>query len=627
MQQGFIKCAVATPRITVADCNQNAKAILETVDRAEKDGAKILVLPELSLTGYTCGELFHLSRLQKAAVEGLSSIAKATENRDMLLVLGLPLSVKGALYNAAAVLHRGKILGIVPKTHLPNYGEFFEKRYFSPAPAETCTLDLLGQQVPFGSRLLFACNTLPQLILGVEICEDLWAPVPPSTGLALAGATVIANLSASPEAAGKAVYRKNLVSSHSARITAGYLYASAGEGESTTDLVCSGHNMISEAGQLLAEAAPFGEGYALSEIDLDYLIRERQRLVKPLEAEGYATVPFTLDLEETTLTRTYSKTPFVPEKRAQARERAEELLEIQAQGLKKRLAHTGCKAVLGISGGADSTMALLVCLRALELLGRPKTDLIPVTMPCFGTSHRTRSNAERLCELLGVPCRVIDITAAVTQHLKDLNHPLDVPDTAFENAQARERTQVLMDLANMENALVIGTGDLSELALGFATYNGDHMSMYGVNAGLPKTAIRSMLTLLAPRYGDGAEKVLLDVVATPVSPELLPATDGVSPQITEEVVGPYELTDFFLYHLLRRGAEPAKILRLARYAFKKEYEEAVIEGWLKGFLRRFFTQQFKRSCLPDGPKVGSVCLSPRGGWMMPSDAAYSHWRL
>ena len=627
MQQGFIKCTVATPRITVADCNQNAKAILETVCRAEKDGAKILVLPELSLTGYTCGELFHLSRLQKAAVEGLSSIAKATENRDMLLVLGLPLSVKGALYNAAAVLHRGKILGIVPKTHLPNYGEFFEKRLFSPAPAEVCTLDLLGQQVPFGSRLLFACDTLPQLILGVEICEDLWAPVPPSTGLALAGATVIANLSASPEAAGKASYRKNLVGSHSARITAGYLYASAGEGESTTDLVCSGHNMISEAGQLLAEAAPFGEGYALSEIDLDYLIRERQRLGKPLEAEGYTTVPFTLDLEETTLTRTYSKTPFVPEKRAQARDRAEELLEIQAQGLKKRLAHTGCKAVLGISGGADSTMALLVCLRALELLGRPKTDLIPVTMPCFGTSHRTRSNAERLCELLGVPCRVIDITAAVTQHLKDLNHPLDVPDTAFENAQARERTQVLMDLANMENALMIGTGDLSELALGFATYNGDHMSMYAVNAGLPKTAIRSMLTLLAPRYGDGAEKVLLDVVATPVSPELLPAADGVSPQITEEVVGPYELTDFFLYHLLRRGAEPAKILRLARYAFQKEYEQAVIEGWLKGFLRRFFTQQFKRSCLPDGPKVGSVCLSPRGGWMMPSDASYSHWRL
>ena len=628
MRQGFLKCAAATPVVTVADCSANVAAILKVVERAESDGVKLLVLPELTVTAYTCGDLFLQYRLQRAALEALDKIANATAESDMLLLVGLPLSVEHTLFNAAVLLHHGRPLGAVPKTMLPNYGEFYEKRIFAPAPERNLTAEILGCRVPFGNQLLFACENMPEFVLGVEICEDLWSPLPPSTGLAAAGATVIANLSASDEAVTKSACRRMMVQSQSARTTSAYIFACAGEGESTSDVVFPGHNMLFEAGVLLSESAPFTSGYALSEPDLQYIVHERQRLTRCIERDSdFTVVPFTLDLEETKLTRTFWRTPFVPPEEAEAAERSREIFRIQAEGLKKRIAHTHAKhAILGVSGGVDSTLALLVAVEAMRLLNRPASDVIAVTMPCFGTSKRTRGNAEKLCALLGIPCRTIDIKASVEKHLEDLGHPQDVADTAFENAQARERTQILMDLANMENGLVIGTGDLSELALGFATYNGDHMSMYAVNGGVPKTTIRSMLLSLGKEYGGALEDVLSDIVDTPVSPELLPAKDGVSTQITENLVGPYELTDFFLYHMLRRGEERQKIARLAYYAFEGGYSEETIAKWLDGFLRRFFAQQFKRSCMPDGPRVGSVSLSPRGDWRMPSDASAAEWR-
>jgi len=586
------------------------------------------VLPELGLPGYTCGDLFFQDALQRAAVNGLSEILKASRSYDMLVVLGMPLSMPTGLFNCGIVLHKGCLLGVVPKTVLPNYREFSEKRFFSPAPQETTSIKLLGQTVPFGNKLLFACDTMPELILGVEICEDLWSPIPPSTALAQNGASLICNLSASNEAVTKADHRRALVETHSARLLCGYLFASAGTGESTTDMVFSGHDMLCESGTLLAESKPFGPGYAVSEFNLPLILRERCRLGRSgAPSKDFTIIPFSLDPAPAKLTRAYWKTPFVADTADERAARCDTALTIQAHGLKKRIAHTGVqKVVLGISGGLDSTLALIVAKEAMALLGRPASDVLAVTMPCFGTSKRTRSNAERLCEALDVPCRTIDITAAVTQHLKDLNHPLDVADTAYENAQARERTQVLMNLSNMENALVVGTGDLSELALGFATYNGDHMSMYGVNAGIPKTFMRSMLTILADRAGGELGSVLHDIVDTPVSPELLPGKDGEIAQITEDIVGPYELHDFFLYHTVRNGESREKILHLANYAFHGEYSEEVIAKWLDVFYRRFFSQQFKRSCMPDGPRIGNVSLSPRGDWRMPSDASAAAWR-
>jgi len=628
MHYGFLKSAVATPEITVADCKKNANAILRCIERAADDGVRLLVLPELCITGYTCGDLFFQDALQRAAIDALAVVLEKSREHDMLILLGMPLATPTGLYNCGIVLQKGKILGVVPKTVLPNYGEFYEKRTFSPAPQQTTQIRLLGQTVPFGNKLLFACETLPELILGVEICEDLWSPLPPSTMLVQNGAGIICNLSASNEAITKADHRRKLIEVHSARLLCGYLYASAGEGESTTDVVFSGHNMLFENGTLLAESKPFSGGYAVSEFNLPRILRERRRLGRGgAPSAEYQTIPFSLELKPTKLTRTYWKTPFVADTQQEREARCDTALAIQANGLKKRIAHTGVKkVVLGISGGLDSTLALIVAKEAMTLLNRPATDVIAVTMPCFGTSKRTRSNAERLCEALGVPCRTIDITAAVTQHLKDLNHPLDVPDTAFENAQARERTQVLMNLSNMENALVVGTGDLSELALGFATYNGDHMSMYGVNAGIPKTFMRSMLSILADRAGGALGSVLHDIVDTPVSPELLPGKDGEIAQITEDIVGPYELHDFFLYHTVRHGESREKILHLANYAFAGDYSEETIAKWLDVFYRRFFSQQFKRSCMPDGPRIGNVSLSPRGDWRMPSDASAAAWR-
>ena len=630
MKYGFIKVAAASPALRVADCRYNAEQSVAAMQRAAAAGVRLLVLPELGLTGYTCGDLLLQPVLQQGALHALQTLLAVSAGLPMTTVAGLPLEVEGKLYNCAAVLHGGKILGVVPKTNLPNYGEFYEVRWFTPAPAEAKAISLLGQQVPFGTDLLFCCRELPEYKLAVEICEDLWVALPPSTRHAMAGATVIANCSASDETIGKAEYRRELITGQSARLMAGYLYADAGRGESTTDMVFAGHDLIAENGRLLAETALFTNEMIVTEIDVHRLTAERRRTNtwRAADSAGYTIIPFSLPAEVTPLTRLIDPHPFVPADSAERKQRCEAILTMQAEGLRRRLEHIGCPcAVLGISGGLDSTLALLVAVRALDLLGRPRTDMIAVTMPGFGTTRRTRSNAELLCEKLGVTLRTVSIAAAVRQHFKDIGHDESVTDTTYENAQARERTQVLMDIANQENGIVVGTGDLSELALGWATYNGDHMSMYGVNGSIPKTLVRYLVRHAAETCGDEAlAAVLYDILDTPVSPELLPADEGGRiAQKTEDLVGPYELHDFFLYHFIRYGCPPQKLLYLAENAFAGRYDRAVILKWLRTFCRRFFQQQFKRSCLPDGPKVGSVTLSPRGDWRMPSDASAALW--
>ena len=546
-----------------------------------------------------------------------------------MALMGLPLMVRGKLYNCAAVLCRGQLLGLVPKTYLPNYGEFYEKRQFTPGSTEGEWVNVCGQDVPFGTSLLFRCRQMPSFVLGVEICEDLWSALPPSTFHALAGATVIANLSASDETVGKAEYRRSLVSNQSARLLCGYLYASAGHGESTQDMVFAGHDLIAENGALLAETSPFEGGWAETELDCQRMESERARNTSfEPSAEGYLTVDFDLALTETKLSRWVDPTPFIPHDERRRAERCELILKMQADGLAKRLEHAHAKtAVIGISGGLDSCLALLVAVRAMKQLGRPTSDVLAVTMPCFGTTHRTRSNAEILCDELAVSFTEIDIANTVHSHFKDIGQDESVLDVTFENGQARVRTLELMDTANRTGGLVVGTGDLSELALGWATYNGDHMSMYGVNTGVPKTLVRHIVQYVADTCGnDTLRDVLVDILDTPVSPELLPtAADGTIAQQTEKLVGPYELHDFYLYYVLRFGFSPTKIYHLARTAFDGRYEPEVLLAWLKNFYRRFFAQQFKRSCLPDGPKVGSVTLSPRGDWRMPSDACNTLW--
>ena len=547
-----------------------------------------------------------------------------------MALVGLPLLVRGKLYNCAAVLCRGRLLGLVPKTYLPNYGEFYEKRQFTPGSTEVETLTVCGQQVPFGTSLLFRCREMPSFVLGVELCEDLWSALPPSTFHALAGATVIANLSASDETVGKAEYRRALVANQSARLLCGYLYASAGHGESTQDMVFAGHDLIAETGTLLAETAPFAGGHAETELDCQRMESERARNTSfEPSTDGYQTVDFSLTLTNTALTRFVDPTPFVPGDPQRRAERCELILKMQADGLAKRLEHAHAKtAVIGISGGLDSCLALLVAVRAMKQLRRPTTDVLAVTMPCFGTTRRTRSNAEILCEELHVSFSEIDIANTVHSHFADIGQDESVLDVTFENGQARVRTLELMDTANRTGGLVVGTGDLSELALGWATYNGDHMSMYGVNAGVPKTLVRHLVRYEADIAAtDALRTVLLDILDTPVSPELLPAKDGEIAQKTEDLVGPYELHDFYLYYVLRFGFGPAKIFRLAKAAFagRAEYPDEVLYKWLRNFYWRFFAQQFKRSCLPDGPKIGSVTLSPRGDWRMPSDAAAALW--
>ena len=633
MKDGFISVACGAPKLRLVDCDYNAEQTFLMMRAAEKAGVKVLVLPELGLTGYTCGDLFYQNSLLRGAEQALSTVLEATRNLEVVTAVGLPLRVKDRLYNCAAVIQKGQILGLVPKTHLPNYGEFYERRWFSPAPEEAEYVDLCGQtSVAFAAGQIFVCQNIPGLTLGFEICEDLWSPDSPSVEMARSGAAIIGNLSASDEVLGKAAYRRQLAATQSAKLQCGYLYTSAGEGESTSDMVFGAHQLIAENGSILAERR-FDGGLLISEIDVQRLACERRRTQALTPEPGSRRRDYTiffLQEEKTKLTRYASPMPFVPQGKEDRDARCREILLIASLGLKQRLEHTGAKtAVVGLSGGLDSTLAVLITGLAMKMLDRPMTDIIAVTMPCFGTTDRTRNNAVILAEKLGTVLKTVDITASVRSHFRDIGQDMENHDVTYENAQARERTQVLMDIANQTGGLVIGTGDLSELALGWCTYNGDHMSMYAVNASIPKTLVRHLVAHLA-RDNAGKDEalhdVLEDILDTPVSPELLPAVQGQISQRTEDLVGPYELHDFFLYYMLRWGFSPAKIYRLALYALEKKYSRDVILKWLKVFYRRFFSQQFKRSCLPDGPKVGSVAMSPRGDWRMPSDASWAVWK-
>ena len=629
MRHGFIKVAAATPDIRVADVDYNKGQIIKQMDEAAEAGAKIIVFPELCITGYTCSDLFLQDILLNSAKKALVEIAEHTKNLDALVFVGAPIAVGGELYNVAAALNHGNILGFTTKSFLPNYGEFYEMRQFRPGPKKAEKILFGGKEIPFGPQLLFVEKQMTNLIVSAEICEDVWSPVPPSIEAAREGATVIVNCSASDETIGKASYREALISGQSARLISGYIYANAGEGESTTDLVFGGHNLIAENGTILAEAKRFSNGIIYTEFDVQKIANERRKNTTFTETQEHVLprIPFGLEQTETILTRTFPSRPFVPRDDQERAKRCEEILTIQAMGLKKRLAHTHAKsAVVGISGGLDSTLALLVTAKAFDALGLERSGITAVTMPCFGTTDRTYQNACKMSLKVGATLREVRIGDAVMQHFKDIGHDPQDHSVTYENSQARERTQVLMDIANQTGGLVIGTGDMSELALGWATYNGDHMSMYGVNASVPKTLVRHLVHYFADTCEDSSLKeVLYDVLDTPVSPELLPPKDGEIAQKTEDLVGPYELHDFFLYYFLRMGYEPGKIYRIAKLSFAGEYDDETIYKWLRTFCWRFFSQQFKRSCLPDGPKVGTVALSPRGDWRMPSDACVALW--
>lgn len=692
MKDGFIKVAAGTPDVQVADCEFNAAEIIKMVREMEAEGARVMVFPELCITAYTCGDLFWQENLLEEAKVQLMRIAEETADVDAIIFVGLPLEYKGKLYNVAAGLNHGEILGFVPKTYLPNYNEFYEARYFTSGEDVDGTVtirrseyglhhdeEMMDEDVEFGleaelealeeedsfeeleeideepdyidedeteefdevdvpisSNILFICQEMPKLKIAAEICEDLWVPNPPSVGHAYHGANLIVNLSASDEVVGKDSYRKSLVSAQSARLLCGYIYATAGEGESTQDVVYGGHNLIAENGTILAESRRFVNGALYADLDIHRLDNERRRMttcrfVPDIAPEGqdvfYNEVYFNAGRGVTPLTRKFDSRPFVPGIKEERERRCDEILNIQAMGLKKRLAHIHCQnAVIGLSGGLDSTLALLVTVRAFDMLGMPREKITAVTMPCFGTTDRTYNNACQLSECLGATLKEVNIREAVNLHFRDIGHDPEVHDVTYENGQARERTQILMDIANQSGGIVIGTGDLSELALGWATYNGDHMSMYAVNASVPKTLVRHLVRYYADTCEDAKlSEILLDILDTPVSPELLPPKDGVISQKTEDLVGPYELHDFFLYYMLRWTFPPKKIFRLAQNAFAGEYDDETILKWLKTFYRRFFMQQFKRSCLPDGPKVGSVAVSPRGDLRMPSDACAKLW--
>lgn len=629
MKDGFVRVAAGTGAIRVADCMGNAEALVKMMQEAQEKQVKLLVLPEMCITGYTAGDLLLQTPLMQGVERALECIVRASGEMDMLVCVGAPVSEGSRLYNCAVFISRGQVLGVVPKRNLPNYGAYYELRHFTPGPEQARSLRILGKDVPFGAKLLFTCAEMPQLQVAAEICEEMCAPDSPGVMHAMAGATVIANPSASDESVGKADYRRQMLCAQSARLVAAYICAGAGEGESSTDLVFAGHDIIAENGVLLAQSQLYTTGLTIAEIDVDYLERERRRMnTFGADAQGYTRVEFHLNMQETPIERFIDPMPFVPSDPAQRAQRCEEILSIQAHGLATRMKHIHCRsAVLAVSGGLDSTLALLVIARAFDLCGLHHSGITTLTMPCFGTTSRTRSNAQIISERLGTDFKEIRIEAAVKQHFADIGQSMDKHDVTFENGQARERTQVLMDYANKTGALAIGTGDLSELALGWATYNGDHMSMYGVNASVPKTLVRYLVAYEADRTDDAElAAALRDILATPVSPELLPPVDGEIAQKTEDLVGPYELHDFFLYHMLRRGEQPEKIVRLALIAFGDTYDEAVVRGWLKVFMRRFFNQQFKRSCMPDGPRVGSVALSPRGDLRMPSDAVGTLWQ-
>ena len=631
MRDGFLKVAAATPEVRVADCAWNRAQTAELMRQAAEQGVKVVCFPELGLTGYTCADLFLQSTLLRGAERALEELMAETKDLDLLACVGVPVRVRGKLYNCAAVFCRGELLGLVPKTNIPNYTEFYEGRWFTGGAAFGDTdfcIAYAGQEgVEFSTALVFRCASFPALTVGVEICEDVWVADPPSVTLAKGGATVLLNLSCSDEIIGKAQYRRDMLRMHSGRLLAAYVYADSGFGESTTDMIFAGHNLICENGSLLNESDLFTNGIIYGDIDVERLVQERRRMNTWQDEPVCDIIDASMDLPEFETTRTAYPYPFVPKDDADLSARCETILKMQATGLATRLKHIGCKtAVIGLSGGLDSTLALLVTANAFDMLGLPRTGIRTVSMPCFGTTARTKSNAQCLAEELKVHFDEIPIAKAVEQHFKDIQHDPEVLDVTYENSQARERTQLLMDIANQHGGIVIGTGDLSELALGWATYNGDHMSMYAVNASIPKTLVRHLVRYEAMHGNDELRRVLLDILDTPVSPELLPPKDGEISQKTEDLVGPYELHDYYLYYMLRFGFTPRKIYAMALRSFAGQYDAETIKKWLKTFYRRFFQQQFKRSCLPDGPKVGSVTLSPRGDFRMPSDACNTVWR-
>ena len=631
MKYGFVKTAAVSPKIRVADTEYNAQETIRLMKEAWEKGARIIVFPELGITGYTCSDLFRQDILLNGAKKALKEIVAASKGMDGLFFVGLPLEVNGKLYNVAAAYSDGDLLGLIPKTYIPNYSEFYEARHFTAAPVGCTSVTWQdGTTVPFGTDLLFTCKTMPGLKVAAEICEDLWTPNPPSVCHAMHGATLIVNLSASDEVTGKDSYRRDLVKIQSGRLVCGYIYASAGEGESSTDLVFGGHHLIAENGSVLAESERFTNETIYGDLDIERLVGERRHYTTydvTADTDGYMEVEYEMASADASFDRYVDKAPFVPGRKEEREKRCEEILAIQSMGLKKRMEHTHCKSVvIGISGGLDSTLALLVAARAVDRLNLPRTCITAVTMPCFGTTDRTYNNACELTRRLGAQLREVDIKEAVNIHFRDIGHDSSVHDVTYENSQARERTQILMDVANQTCGMVIGTGDMSELALGWATYNGDHMSMYGVNVSVPKTLVRHLVRYYADTCGDEKlSAILLDILDTPVSPELLPPENGTISQKTEDLVGPYELHDFYLYYMLRFGFAPDKIFYLAKQAFAGEYDDETILKWLKTFMRRFFAQQFKRSCLPDGPKVGTVAVSPRGDLRMPSDACAKLW--
>lgn len=639
MKHGFITLSAGVPEVSVAAPTKNAESICRLIDEAYEKNAAVLTLPELSVTGYTCSDLFFSDSLIKSAERAVESIIEHTKDKKMLVFVGVPVSAYGKLYNCAAVISNGELLGLVPKTNIPNYSEFYELRHFTPAPETDSVVRFCGRDVNFGVHQIFSCAEMPSLRVSAEICEDMWVADAPSTHHAMAGATVIVNLSASNETVCKDAYRKMLVSSASGKLICAYVYADAGVGESTTDIVFSGHSMIAQNGAVTAETLPFAGEYGKSRIitsvcDLMHLEHDRRRMntVKPEYAEKYTVTEFSLDIKDTDITGIINPRPFIPGRREDKKAVCSRITDIQAAGLAKRIRASHAKGcVVALSGGLDSTLALLVTAKAFDMLGMSHKSITTVTMPCFGTTSRTRSNAEIMALELDTSFRCIDIKEAVDIHFRDIGHDPSDLSVVYENSQARERTQIIMDIANADGSLVIGTGDLSELALGWATYNGDHMSNYGVNAGVPKTLVRHIVSYFADEAEEGGKeslaRVLRDVLATPVSPELLPAKDGEIAQKTEDIVGPYDLHDFYLYHFMRWGETPDKIMREAEAAFTDEFDSETIKKWLNIFLRRFYTQQFKRSALPDGPKVGSAALSPRGDWRMPSDADGSEMKI
>lgn len=641
MKYGFVKTACASPRLKVADCNFNSEQIICAAKDAAKNGASVIVFPELSITGYTCGDLFFQRTLQNASEVQLKRIISETAKLDSVIFVGLPVPRAEGIYNCAAAIKGGELLALFAKSYLPNYGEFYERRHFTPFQQNMNTqfIDFAGfEEVPFGTDILIQDEKDSAITIGCELCEDLWVPVPPSSRHILAGATIIANLSGGNEIIGKADYRRSLVKSHSARSLCAYLYANAGLDESTQDMVFAGHNLISENGTLLAESSLFSGETIYADIDVERLCQERRRTTSfgfsannNTFNSNYVIVQIKMNVEKAAgeFSRYVDPHPFVPSDKDKRTQRCLEVITLQAQGLAKRLRHINCQsAVIGLSGGLDSTLALLITCRAFDLCGIERSKVTAITMPCFGTTDRTYNNACSLAKECGATLKEVPIADAVRQHFADLGHDESLHDVTYENCQARERTQVLMDYANKTNGIVIGTGDLSELALGWCTYNGDHMSMYGVNSSIPKTLVRYLVQWFAEASEDAKNEkfasVLKDILDTPVSPELLPPKEGVISQVTEDLVGPYELHDFYLYYLLRFGFSPAKIYFLAQNA-NLPYGKDVILKWLKTFYRRFFTQQFKRSCMPDGAKVGTINLSPRGDWRMPSDAVYSAW--